>query len=89
MKVGASLPFIETLERVVQVLISITLLHKESIKILDGSSHQWSRNEVKEDGNDILAIQPGGSDTSMQVHSASYSTSDQQARPDATGQRHT
>ena len=89
MKVGASLPFIETLERVVQVLISTTCCIKELSKTLDSSSHQLKRNEAKEDCNDFLAIQPGGSDALLQVHRASYSTCDHQARPNATGQRHT
>ena len=42
---------------------------------------------MMEDVDDFLAIQPGGSDTSMQVHGTSCSTCDHQARPDANDQR--
>ena len=88
--VGASLPFVETLGGVVQVLLSAICCIKKLSKIWDSSLHQLEEAmERWKIATTFLAIQPGGSNTSMQVHYTSYSTYDHQARPDAICQRHT
>lgn len=48
--------------------ITRLLRERNASKPLDSSSHYLGESGVMGDGSDFLAIQPGGSDASMQVH---------------------